>query len=116
MKAKIRSYRNITHVSDSEKTITDIMEACENGNIAVLSSLAEGKPIFNEIEKRGLSPLVVASHNGHTNIVRYILQHKHYIINPEILACAATTARINGQERIRSLITLYYIKYCRYSA
>lgn len=66
MKAKIRSYREIRPGTSSDKVIADIMDACKSGNIAVLSSLADGKPILNEIEKNGVSPLVVASSNGHT--------------------------------------------------
>jgi ankyrin repeat protein len=98
------------------KIVKDILEACRNGNIAVLAGLSDRCSILNEIEQMGISPLVVASQYGHTAIVRYILQHKYYIIDPEILSCAATVAKIHGQERVRTLLTLYYIRYCRYSA
>ena len=116
MKAKIRSYREIRPRTSSDKVIADIMDACKSGNIAVLSSLADGKPILNEIEKNGVSPLVVASSNGHTGIVRHILQHEHYVISPDILAHSASVAKSNGHDKVRSLLTLYYIKYIRYSA
>ena len=93
-----------------------ILEACENGNTAILSSISDGKPILNEIEKKGISPLIVACRHGQIGIVRHILQHDYYVIDPQILAQAASVARESGYEQIRSLLTLYYIKYYRHSA
>ena len=63
-----------------------------------------------------ISPLIVACRHGQIGIVRHILQHDYYVIDPQILAQAASVARESGYEQIRSLLTLYYIKYYRYSA
>ncbi|MDD2491872.1 MAG: hypothetical protein PHV12_06740 [Bacteroidales bacterium] len=98
------------------KTDEIIINACKCGNIAVVASLAEGNSILNEIEQRGVSPLIVAAYHGQIGIVRYILQHDCYIIDPEILARSASVAKETGNEKIRSILTIYYIKYCRYSA
>ena len=95
---------------------SQVIDACKVGNIAVLSSVSDGNAILNEIEKFGESPLVVACQYGHIGIVRHILQHEFYVIDPQILAKAASASKESGEDQIRSLLTLYYIKYCRYSA
>ncbi|GAB1375086.1 hypothetical protein MASR1M46_19760 [Bacteroidales bacterium] len=104
----------------STKIIDDsfnlVMDACKNGNIAVLSYISEGNNILNQIETGGESPLIVACRSGHFGIVKFILQHELYVIDPVILAKAASVAKEQGNDRVRSLLTLYYIKYCRYSA
>jgi ankyrin repeat protein len=95
---------------------SSFLEACVTGNLETVKSMASNHSVLNAIEKGGVSPLHKACEGGHFNVVKYLLQNEHYILDPNILAQAATIARERGFDQIRSYITLYYIKYCRKSA
>lgn len=100
----------------NKDVFSNLLDACMSGNLETVRSLASDYSILNAVEKGGNSPLLKACEAGHFDIVKFILQNEHYILDPNTLAQAASIAKEREFDQIRSYVTLYYIKYCRKSA
>ena len=84
--------------SGADVTVTDmdgstpLMNAAENGTMAIvelISTAVEYDPKYmNAISQSGYTALIIASAHGHTEIVRYLLEHN---VDPTIVAPSEVT-------------------------
>ncbi|MFK7766644.1 MAG: ankyrin repeat domain-containing protein [Mariniblastus sp.] len=70
------------HLLDSKKTKvnsldangkTPIQVAAENGHVAMIDLLIQGKAIVDQVSTDGLTPLLIAANAGHSDVVRSLL-------------------------------------------
>ena len=102
MSASIGGHYDVVQLlvqSGADVTVTDLdgstplMNAAENGTMAIvelISTAVEYDPKYmNAISQSGYTALIIASAHGHTDIVRYLLEHN---ADPNVVAETKVTA------------------------
>jgi hypothetical protein len=81
---KLRS-SDAAEVKDTEgKPLAEIIQACEDGDVAKVLDLLAGNPdLANFQDENGLTPLIMASLQGHQEVLDQLLAHGAQVDLPE---------------------------------